>query len=247
MYCVRTLLALVTLQTLYVRIGYAVNKKSVLKNIEEDIKKLKANKVMCTKADISNIQRLTCEVSFNKATLCIWEKLEGKTGSEHGQLWTLLGHIYHRQGKTSKGNKCFKEAAKLNGKFTGQIALWHFIGPFQSGKTEIDGDPLEAFGGIHKLLCQKYNKDFRVYSELVPGGEVRWSTIEPDNNGVVTVRSPALFHFYSMAVREWQGWLVGDFSLNSEMTMLIQCSGVSTMYVDGYILAGDLYARSNYW
>ncbi len=32
-----------------------------------------------------------------------------------------------------------------------KIDEWYFIGPFPIGKTEIDGDPLEAFGGIRNI------------------------------------------------------------------------------------------------
>lgn len=249
MLCVRTVLAFLTLQSFCIRTVFALNKK-IYKTIEDDVKKLKANKVKCSKADFRNIQRLKCEEKFDKATLCIGEKLL-TNDKDHDHLWTLLGEIYHRQGKGSKGNKCFKEAAKLNGKlvtYADKIGLWHFIGPFQMGKTEIDGDPLEAFGGIDKLLCQRYNKDFQVYSELVPGGEVKWATVIPNQHGVVTVvNRHAVVLDYKAVHHEWQGWLVGDFSLNSEMTVLIQCSRVSTIYINGSILAGDHYARSNYW
>lgn len=249
MLCVRTVLAFLTLQSLCIRTVFAVNKK-IYKTIEDDVKKLKGNKVKCSKADFRNIQRLKCEEKFDKATLCIGEKLL-TNDKDHDHLWTLLGEIYHRQGKSSKGNKCFKEAAKLNGKlvtYADKIGLWHFIGPFQMGKTETDGDPLEAFGGIDKLLCQRYNKDFQVYSELVPGGEVKWATVIPNQHGVVTVvNRHAVVLDYKAVHHEWQGWLVGDFSLNSEMTVLIQCSRVSTIYINGSILAGDHYARSNYW
>ena len=250
MLCVQTVVAVLTLETLCFRVLFALNKKSLYKNIEDDIEKLKASKVKCSKADSNKVLRLKCEGHLDKATLCVGEKLLAKGGSEDSRLWTLLGEIYNRQGKSTKGNKCFKEAAKLSGKFTGQIALWHVIAPFQIGKPEIDADPLEAFGGIDKLLCEKYNKDFQAYSELVPGGKVKWETVKPNENGFVAVSynlEEVASQLVSVATYEWQGWFVGDFALNSEMTVLIQCERVSTVYISGNILAGDLYNRSQYW
>ena len=246
----QTLLALLTLQIFCIHVTLCRNKKAIYKNIEEDITRLKANKVKCTKAGLDNVLRLKCEGRLDKAMLCIGEKL--LANNNQGELWTHLGEIYHRQGKRTKGNKCLKEASRIDGEFTGQITLWHFIGPFQIGKAEIDGDPLEAFGGIGKILCQRYGKDFQAYSELAPRGIVRWSTIEPAKDRI-TVESKLddwdtlVFHLDSSAVLEWQGWLVGDFRLNSEMTILIRCDGVSTVYVDETMLAGDVYVNVNYW
>ena len=111
-------------------------------------------------------------------------------------------------------------------------------------------DPLEAFGEIDKLLCEKYNKDFQACSELVPGGKVKWETVKPNGNGFVAVSynlDEVASQLVSVATYEWQGWFVGDFALNSGMTVLIQCERVSTIYINGNILAGDLYNRSQYW
>lgn len=250
MLCVRFCLAVLTLQTFCIRNVLALNKKSLYKTVEDDVEKLKASKVKCSKADSNNVLRLKCEGHLDKATVCIGEKLLAKSRSDASRLWTLLGDVYNRLGKNTKANKCFKEAAKLSGKFTGQIALWHVIAPFQIGKPEIDGDPLEAFGGIEKLSCQKHNKDFEAYSELVPGGKVTWETVQANENGIVAVSynlEGVASQLVSVASYEWQGWFVGDFVLNSEMTLLIQCERVSTIYINGNILAGDLYNRSQYW
>ena len=242
--------AFLILQTLCFHAVFTLNKKSLYKTIEEDIKKLRAQTVSCSNADFKNVRRFRCEDKLDKVLLCVGGTLLERNGGESHVLWTVLGDVYYKQGKIAKGNKCFKEANKLGGKFTGEIAPWHFIGPFQIGKTEIDGDPLEAFGGIDKLFCQRYNKDFKLYSELVPGGEVKWGGVRTNENGDVGVNIDlfaAENELDSKAAYEWQGWFVGDFTLNSEMTILIQCSHVSTIYINGNILAGDLYARRQYW
>ena len=248
MLCARTILAFMTVQMFCT---CTLSKRSVYKNIEDDIQRLKAKKVKCNQASFEDVLRLKCEKRYDTATLCIGEILLANiVEADIGELWTHLGEIYHEQGKTTQGNKCFKEATKVNGKFTGQIRSWDFIGPFQIGKNEVDGDPLEAFGGIEKLLCQKYNKRFQVYSEQVPKGKVKWHSVEPDETGNVTV--PIDLHrlaekLFSIPAMDWQGWLVGDFILNVEMTVLTQCVHVSTIYIDGTVLAGDLYYPTRYW
>lgn len=245
-----SVLTVFVLQDFYVRLANCV-KTSIYKNIEDDMKRLKANSVECSKADFDDILRIKCEGNTQKAMLCITERLLVNEGKNDGYLWTLLGDLYQTLGKTNKANKCYKRAAKLDGKFPGQISLWHVLGPFQIGKNEVDGDPLQSIGGIAKLHCQKYNKKFRAHSELVSGGDVSWRTIRPDNNGYITMTAdtyPLVYGLFSYAVMEWQAWFVGDFMLNSEMSLLVQCGGVSTIYIDDHILTGDVYtSRRYYW
>ena len=54
--------------------------------------------------------------------------------------------------------------------------LCYFEGPFVIGKIEVDGDPIEAYGGITVAARQRFNKKARYFSELVPGGETSWKT-----------------------------------------------------------------------
>lgn len=224
---------------------------TVYKNLQEEVKRLKTNNIKCMQTDYEYIMRLKCEDKLDEAIVCVGEKLlNGHSGN--GELWTALGQLYFGRGEVNRGNKCFKEASKISGKLVGHVPLWHFLGPFQIGKPEVDGDPVETLSGIKTASCQRYNRNYIAYSELVNGGEIKWSKISPKENGVVSVSpkvdwSTLVMGLQSMAVTEWQGWLIGDFSVNSEMTILIQCLGVNTIYINENILAGDVYRRDQYW
>ena len=67
---------------------------------------------------------------------------------------------------------------------------WHCLGPFASGKTEYEGDPLAApeHGGVHRayhsaVLSSSSRKDrgnlAPVYSEYVAGGVLNWMLEAP--------------------------------------------------------------------
>lgn len=60
-----------------------------------------------------------------------------------------------------------------------------FLGPFPVGRTELDGDPCEAAGGIVSLYNSRQfpTRSTRIVSELVPGGYVSWDTLRADPNG----------------------------------------------------------------
>ena len=52
----------------------------------------------------------------------------------------------------------------------------------------------------------------------------------------------------SLGVTEWQGWAMGDFFVNEEdVTVVIQCLGVHTVYVDQAMITGDVYRRDQFW
>lgn len=169
-------------------------------------------------------------------------------------MWTIVGTLYDQKGKkfTSQANTCFKQASKLSGKFPNFIKDWHFIGPFVIGKTEFDGDPLEAFGGIYNVSKYRLENGLSYPSELMPNGQVHWSTIKAaasDKN----VRVAPNVHWNdlvnslgSLGITEWQGWVVGELPVNQDSHMLVQCSGISTVYVDHAPLTGDVYHRNQF-
>lgn len=49
-------------------------------------------------------------------------------------------------------------------------------GPFMIGKSEVDGDPIESWGGIANVSRHRHEKKAAFYSELVAGGVVKWQT-----------------------------------------------------------------------
>lgn len=64
-----------------------------------------------------------------------------------------------------------------NGETKSVLRNWHFLGPFASGKNEIDGNPVESVGD-RGLLDAIENRDIRLYSDIVEGGLVGWSKIQ---------------------------------------------------------------------
>lgn len=113
---------------------------------------------------------------------------------------------------------------------------WHFIGPFLTGKTELDVDPSEVLGGPVSLYFNR-SQPFVLYSEIVTGGIVnRWQSI-PSSSGrfeiAPTVNWNQLVQQLSeMAVLEFQGWAVGSIRVESKPARVkLQCTGVTTFYL----------------
>ena len=143
---------------------------------------------------------------------------------------------------------------KLDGKISDYVTQWHFLGPFPIGKIEVDGDPVESFGGIQNVAKDRYKKNVKFFSEIVDNGEVSWQIykqrtkdemlqISPKVNWQDLVRSLG-----SMGITEWRGWLVGDFAVNDmNVNVIIQCHGVHTLYVDFTPVTGDVYRRNQFW
>ena len=64
---------------------------------------------------------------------------------------------------------------------------WHYLGTFPVGKNELDGDPLQDFGGIVELY-KKYKSDKKhklehLVSELVTGGSISWTRLPAQSKG----------------------------------------------------------------
>ncbi len=131
----------------------------------------------------------TLYFQFNEAIACIIGKLQ--EDKEDGWLWSSLGEIYQRNSGIPKASSlatsCFKQAVKLSGKVSKLVSTWHFLGPFVIGKNEVDGDPLEAYGGIVNASRERHNKKFKAFSELLPGGALSWSSI-PSGSALEPVR-----------------------------------------------------------
>ena len=172
----------------------------------------------------------------------------------HGYLWTVLGTIYKNQGVKSPMATSFKQAQKVTGKLSPFIKEWHFIGPFVIGKMELDGDPLEAYAGIRNISKYRYQKAASLYSELVPGGEIKWMVIKQTTaQSLVQVKPTVNWNdlvssLGSLGISEWQGWVVGELAINDkDQNVMVQCLGVHTLYIDDVPVTGDVYHREKYW
>jgi hypothetical protein len=220
---------------------------NALKLLEKENKR----KAKCKSTDFNSIMRLREEESFDKLLSCLVKGLDSSNGD--ALKWTLLGEAFEQKNERSKANVCFRESARLMGKLSKFIKKWYLIGPFTIGKNEIDGDPLEDFGGIKNASKQRWTKKVFYYSELVKGGELKWTTIDIQNERDSINISPAtewnelILSLQSIGIAEWQGWIVGDFAVNEDGTFLFQCLGASLVYVDEIVFTGDLYKRHQFW
>lgn len=198
---------------------------------------------------ITNFRLL--EPQSDNTILCHLKFLEASP--TEGFVWSSLGHIYSQKSPSlaSQTNFCFKQAAKLSAKSSLAVSEWHFIGPFVIGKMELDGDPLEAFGGIQNVSLYRLSKKVKYYSEMVPGGEVKWKVYRHLGEFLIRI-SPELQwndlvgSLGSMGITEWQGWAVGEIAINEkEQTVILQCHGITTIYIDHVPLVGDVYHRDH--
>ncbi|XP_022094674.1 uncharacterized secreted protein ARB_06907-like [Acanthaster planci] len=224
--------------------------KSALQLFEKESKDVDLDS--CKNSQQVTITKLRLNGKVDKLKVCLLKSLSSSL--ENSWTWSELGSLYAAQEDKPKANTCFKQAAKLSGKVTPFISTWHFIGPFVIGKIEVDGDPLEPWGGITAAAKQRYNKKVSFFSELVPGGEVQWKTYQQTNSRQPLQITPDInfnelvSSLGSLAVTEWQGWILGEVAVNSkDENILVQCLGVHTIFVDDVIIVADVYRRERYW
>ncbi|XP_070577207.1 uncharacterized protein [Ptychodera flava] len=224
--------------------------KAASQLIEKESKKVDTSS--CKSSNADHIVKLRLKDKGKELLACLLKNLE--LNVEDGWTWSELGTMYDRQGETSKATTCLKQAAKLSGKISSHIQKWHYIGPFVVGKPEVDGDPLEFYGSVYNASRQRYDKKVKYYSELVNGCEIQWKKITQKTAADSVQVNPQInwnelvSGLGSLAITEWQGWAVGEFAVNQQNeNVLIQCLGITTMFVDGIFLAGDVYRRSQYW
>lgn len=132
---------------------------------------------------------------------------------------------------------------------------YEYVGPFPMGKTELDGDPLQVFGGARALFAQheaQPSKKVRFISELATGGYVGWSTLRAQQ-GAVDV-SPRRVDWNRLVqglsgrgVLEFQGWLFGRVAITRAGRYLAACEGVTQFELDGQLLTGDVYRTGRGW
>lgn len=206
----------------------------------------------CKSTSFNNIMNIRAKGSDKKLFGCLIKSLDSANGD--GFMWSLLGEVFEKRGERSKANLCYKESIKLMGKVSKYIKKWHYIGPFTIGKNEIDGDPVQDWNGIQNVSQYRWAKNGGIYySELAKGGEIKWMTInmntasEPINIPSNTDWNELVLSLQSLGIAEWQGWIIGDFVVNEDSTILVQCLGASTMYINGTMITGDLYKRTEFW
>lgn len=207
--------------------------------------------VSCKSSKMEHIMKLRAKNSKEQMMACLTKALDT---SNDAFLWSILGESFQLQGKTKAASICFKEAIKRGGKLSKFVKKWHFLGPFVIGKAEVDGDPLEEWGGVKNVSRQRWDKKVLYYSELMPSGVVTWMEINQRGaNEQLTIAPPVnwnelVMSLQSMGITEWQGWVMGDFYVNEDDAMVaVQCLGMHTVYVDDIIITGDVYRREQFW
>lgn len=196
--------------------------------------------------------KLRAKKSTDQLMSCLIKALQA---SNDAFLWSILGESFQKlKNKAKAANTCFKEASKHGGKLSKFIQKWHFIGPFVIGKAEVDGDPLEVWGGVKNVSRYRWDKKFVLYSELVAQGEIKWMEINQRTDAEPVAIAPPVnwnelvMSLQSMGITEWQGWVLGDFFVNEDdATVLVQCLGVHTVYIDDSVMTGDVYRRDQFW
>lgn len=181
------------------------------------------------------------------AVVCLFIQLKNKelSNEQRNQHFLLLYTLLDSK-------KCSKQALKLVD-LREKVALsrsWDFLGAFQIGKQEIDGNPVFNQDAIEN----RWNKKFKAYSELVKTGVVRWKKLSKSirDNGIQLMPdvewNDLVMSMQSMGITEWQGMLVNDFLVSAQdVHAKVQCLGVSHFYINNRILNGDLYRREEYW
>ena len=126
------------------------------------------------------------------------------------------------------------------------VREWDVLGPFPVGKTEVDADPLQPFGGVEALKRGDRRAEF--FSEVAAQGVVRWSKARSDAAGSVGVQFNAVNwnqHVQwmdTMMVLETQTFLLGDLRVPADGDYLLQATGVHSFAVDGVLCHGDIYS-----
>ena len=177
-----------------------------------------------------------------------------ESNSKNGFWWTVLGGLYlEKFGKATQASFSFSQSGKLRGKHDTIVKEWSFLGPFVIGKMELDGDPMEAFGGIKNVSQYRYS-NVNYYSELAEQGKVSWTVVkQPSQDEYLKITPPVQWNqlvnsLGSMAITEWQGWLVGEFVVNDKNAHIaVQCLGVHTFSIDDTLMTGDVYHRDRFW
>eukprot|EP00026_Physarum_polycephalum_P002049 Phypoly_transcript_02053.p1 GENE.Phypoly_transcript_02053~~Phypoly_transcript_02053.p1 ORF type:complete len:900 (+),score=110.07 Phypoly_transcript_02053:31-2730(+) len=136
------------------------------------------------------------------------------------------------------------------------VKNWDFIGPFTIGKGEVDGDSLEAFGGIKEVEKNRKKggkgekkKEF-FYSEIAEGGKVGWRSFVANKDGMVTIEFPDINWnrlvqlTSSVTITEFQGWAVSEV-FTHEGRYLASCNGIHTFQIDDTTYVGDQYSTGN--
>ena len=252
----RTLNKMISVQFILLILGYHID-LLLSKEIEVD------TFISETIQDLDDVKSFKCKSSAipyllflrdssgDHSLLCSLKALRSKNVApgEQQLIWMILYGIFKEKNLRKKTSYALKQATS-HGKNVHFKKSWYFLGPFQIGKIELDGDPIKSFDDI---ILRRWDKKASAYSELKPSGIVKWSEIRSNSDDTINVHPDVNWNDFvmslqSMAITEWQGLLVNTFAVLSDASrLLIQCLGVNYFYIDDSMYNGDIYHRSEYW
>ena len=221
--------------------------KTFIEECLEDILKewKNNNKFTCKTSKTSYILWLKKFKSDKHALYCLTIQLQGDKLSKEqkDQHW---GHLI----QLVKSKSCLKKLSKLlTNKTTKLFSKWSFLGPFQIGKQELDGQPFLT----EEAVNNRWSKKFIAYSELLQNGIVKWDTLDAVNTDTIQLNpnvnwNDLVMSMQSMAMTEWQGVLINDFVVfNKNTDVLIKCLGTSFIFIDDILLNADVYHQNIFW
>ena len=126
---------------------------------------------------------------------------------------------------------------------------WSWIGPFASGKTEYEGDPLVPHGGVHRLFVSRKSSPVSLYSEYHTGGVLTWEKMRAEPSGTLTIPHNNVnwnaMHQNPPAgspldVLHAQYWVVGTLKTTRSGSFAIDCGGLHTFELARFAANGTL-------
>ena len=216
--------------------------------VEENLDALEGNKFNCQSLEISFLLWLEKHKSSEHAIVCALKFIKDKNIESKQSVWIFLHSIFTKEKQVMKASYALKQVK--NKQTLKMSERWYFLGPFQIGKPEFDGNPAVGHGE-DIAIDQRWDRTFHAYSELANKGILKWVQVLPQN-GVIHLNvevdwNNLISSLQSMAVTEWQGFLVNDFFLTKDSDVQAQCLGVSVFYINDIVINGDVYHRQEYW
>jgi hypothetical protein len=80
---------------------------------------------------------------------CLW--LAAKAAPRDASVLNSLATMCRELGREQLASDLFAESAKLGAGVLQPPVSWDYLGPFVTGKGELDGDPTAAYGGVHRM------------------------------------------------------------------------------------------------
>ena len=191
-----------------------------------------------------------------QARACLLQYLS--SGQRTAVAWALAASAFvaHAEPFALQAKRLLRDRANQR-----TPTAYDVLGPMPIGKNEVDGDPLEPFGGALSHWLSRPRGGL-VASELVPGGRVGWRSVkvDPAHQGAVRISFPevnwqGLMQAMSQrAVLEVQAWAIGSLAVAVDGHYRLDCKGVHKVHLVSVahvsrppkVIAADIYSSAPY-